>query len=416
MTSIDIESRLARRARGREPSPIRAIFPLLSLPGMISFGGGYPNPQTFPFSGLSLDFKGRSTLQTTGPELGTALQYGPSDGAPALVRHLIDWHQSKDGIRLDEERLVVLNGAQEGLFIAAYLFLEPDDSVALSEPTYPGALASFRAFSQRTVAVPLDEQGMDADYLERELEKLVRNGEKLPKFIYTIPSGHNPGGVALSPDRRNALLSIASRFDLLVLEDDPYQLVRMDDSPPPPTLQSLDQEGRVIRLDSFSKIFAPGLRIGYASGDPAVIRQFVLFKQYSNLHTSSMVQRILSVYLSEATPEGFKEEIKKNCRLYRDNRDAMVEAAKRLLPPTTRFNIPGEGLFIWFQLPENCDATRMIAEDSRSLKVVLVPGPAFSSIGGCKNCMRASYSMVDRSQIELGMERFAEMIAREQAR
>ena len=199
---------------------------------------------------------------------------------------------------------------------------------------------------------------------------------------------------------------------MLVLEDDPYQLVRLDDEPPPKTLQSMDEEGRVIRLDSFSKIFAPGLRVGYASGSPEIIKHFVLFKQCSNLHTSSLTQNVLAAYLDEATPEGFQAQIMEKCRLYRANRDAMVAAAREYLPAEVRFNIPGEGLFIWFELPETCDAAAMVEKYSRDMKVLMVPGSAFSAQGGCRSCRRASFSMVGEEEIQEGMKRFGEMISR----
>ncbi len=407
---MNIESRLAQRAQDRQPSPIRAIFPLLSVPGMISFGGGYPNPKTFPFARLELAFHGGEQIEITGPQLAPALQYGPSDADPQLLPRLIAWHAAKDGITLTQDTVAVLNGSQEGLFIAAFLFLEESDSVVICEPTYPGALSAFTAFTKNFIAIPLDRHGMDTARLEAVLAKLRAGGERLPKLIYTIPNGHNPGGVALSADRRRHMLALAREHDLLVLEDDPYQLLRLDEAPAPPTLQSLDTDGRVIRLDSFSKIFAPGLRVGYASGDPRIIRQFVLFKQCANLHTGSLAQRVLAAYLDAATPEGFLAQIREKCRLYRTQRDAMVAAAREFLPDDVRFNIPGEGLFIWFELPERYDAARLVEQHSRDLKVLMVPGPAFSTQGGCRNCMRASFSMVDTQQIREGMARFGQML------
>jgi DNA-binding transcriptional MocR family regulator len=412
MSELEIDARLARRARGRQPSPIRAIFPLLSVPGMISFGGGYPNPSTFPFANMDLAFHGGEQIGLGSEALARALQYGPSDTDPNLLPHLIAWHHTKDGITLEKESVAVLNGSQEGLFIAAFLFLEKGDAVVVSEPTYPGALAAFTAFTDNFIAIELDDQGMKTDQLESVLRRLREERAALPKFIYTITSGHNPGGVALSPERRRHMLHLAGEYDLLVLEDDPYQLLRLDDTPPPKTLQSLDKEGRVIRLDSFSKIFAPGLRVGYVSGAPEVIRHFVLFKQCSNLHTGSLAQNILAAYLEAATPAGFLAQIKEHCRLYRTHRDAMVAAAREFLPAEVRFNIPGEGFFIWFELPESYDAARLVEQYSRDLKVLMVPGSAFSTQRGCRHCMRASFSMVGPEQIRSGMERFGEMLRR----
>jgi len=412
----DLESRLAARARGKEPSPIRELVRYMGIDGMISLGGGYPNPDTFVFDRIDVRFKGGESVALQGSELITASQYGPSNAHAALGRELIQWHQEKDGVELDPSRLVVLNGCQEGLYIAAYLFTDEDDSIALSEPAYPGALSAFKSFTRNFVSVPLDERGMVTVALEGELDRMAAEGEKLPKFIYTVPNGHNPGGVALATERKEHLLRIAAEHDLLILEDDPYQLVRLDDSDPPPTIQSMDSEGRVIRLDSFSKVFAPGLRIGYASGPEELMRQFVLFKQSSNLHTSMFIQAVLQKYMTKMGHDAFHAHIKDNCAFYRRNRDAMVDAAHEFLPHDVTYNVPNEGMFIWFVLPKSCDAKRMIDEQCEDLKVLLVPGSAFSTKGALKHCMRASFSMVTPLEIREGMKRFGEMVANEMAR
>jgi len=411
-----LQDRLSARARGKEPSPIRELLRYLKIEGMISLGGGYPNPETFVFDRLDVRFKGGTTTALEGADLVAASQYGPSDAHVGLRRELIEWHRAKDGVELEDTQIVVLNGCQEGLFIAAYLFAEEDDSIALSEPAYPGALSAFRSFARNFLPVPLDEHGMNTPALDVKLAETQKAGGRLPKFIYTVPSGHNPGGVALSRERKRHLLEVASRYDLLVLEDDPYQLVRLDGSDPPPTIQSMDDEGRVVRLDSFSKVFAPGLRIGYASGPPDIIRQFVLFKQSSNLHTSMFIQSVLQKYMSAAGHDGFRDHIRENCRLYRENRDAMIEAAREFLPPEVTYNVPNEGMFVWFVLPDACDARRMIEEQCEALKVLLVPGSAFSTQGGLANSMRASFSMVPPEDIREGMRRFGEMIRTEMSR
>lgn len=409
----DLSARLAARAQGKEPSPIRELLRFMKTEGMISLGGGYPNPDTFVFDRVDVRFKDGAETTLDGAELVTASQYGASDAHAGLRDELLAWHRDKDGVELDASRLVVTNGSQEGLFIMAYLFADPGDSIALSEPAYPGALSAFRSFTHNFVSVPLDDRGMDTVALEAELTTLEQKGGKLPKFIYTVPSGHNPGGVALSLERRKHMLEIARRFDLLVLEDDPYQLVKLDGSDPLPSIQSMDEDGRVVRLDSFSKVFAPGLRIGYTTGPSDIVRQFVLFKQSSNLHTSTFIQAVLHKYMTTAGHDAFRAHIKKNCEFYRANRDAMVDAAREFLPEDVKFNIPTEGMFIWFVLPESCDARRMVDEHCESLLVLLVPGSAFSTQGKLGNCMRASFSMVTPEQIREGMRRFGEMVKRE---
>ena len=408
---MDIQNRLAERAKGKSGSAIRELMKYMKIDGMISLGGGYPNPDTFVFESVQIKFKGGQQIEIDGEELTIASQYGPSDANANLRKELQGWHAFNDGVALKDDQIVVLNGCQEGLFIMAYLFANHDDSVILSEPNYPGTLAAFRSFTKNFVAIPIDSQGTKTDILDEKLETIEMTGEALPKFIYEIPNGHNPGGVSLSLERRKHLIDIAERYDLLVLEDDPYQLIKLDNKPQLPTLQSLDKSGkRVIRLDSFSKIFAPGLRIGYVSGSADIMRQFVLFKQSANLHTSTFIQVILLKYLQAAGYEKFRELIKKNCESYRINRDAMVAAAKKYLLPEIRYNIPSEGMFIWFELPRHCNTQRMIDEQCEELKVLLVPGNAFSSQNGCKNFMRASFSMVTPEQIDEGMRRFNEMI------
>ncbi len=410
---MEIQDRLAERAKDKSPSAIRELMKYLKIDGMISLGGGYPNPDTFVFDKVNIQFKGGQEIEIDGEELTTASQYGPSDAHSNLKKELQGWHKFKDGVELKDDQIVVLNGCQEGLFIMAYLFADPYDRIVVSEPLYPGTLAAFRSFAKNFVAVSLDSQGMQTEILEEKLENIEMTGEPMPKFIYTIPNGHNPGGVSLSLERRKHLLSIANRYDLFILEDDPYQLVKLDNKAQLPTLQSLDKNGRVIRLDSFSKIFAPGLRIGYASGPPAIMRQFVLFKQSANLHTSTFIQVILLSYLQAAGYQKFRELINKNCESYRINRNAMVAAAKKYLPSEVKYNVPGEGMFIWFELPKQCNAQRMIDEQCDELKVLLIPGNAFSSQNGCKNFMRASFSMVSPEQIDEGIRRFGEMIKNE---
>ncbi len=411
---MNFQDRLADRAKDKSPSAIRELVKYMKVDGMISLGGGYPNPDTFVFESVKIQFKGGQEIEIDGEELIAASQYGPSDAHLNLKLELQGWHKFKDDVDLNDDQIVVLNGCQEGLFIMAYLFANHDDRLIISEPIYPGTLAAFRSFTKNFVVVPLDSQGMQTEILEEKLERIEMTGEALPKFIYTIPNGHNPGGVSLSLDRRKHILDIANRYDLFILEDDPYQLVKLDNKPPLPTLQALDESGgRVIRLDSFSKIFAPGLRIGYVSGPAEVMRQFVLFKQSANLHTSTFIQVILLRYLQAVGFQKFRELIQKNCQSYRINRNAMVAAAKKYLLPEVKYNIPDAGMFIWFELPKECNARRMIDEQCEELKVLLVPGDAFSSQNGCKNFMRASFSMVTPEQIDEGMKRFSEMIKSE---
>lgn len=407
---MNYSHRYAKRAENLTPSPIRKLVPLMREPGMISFGGGYPNASTFAFESLSIKFRSGENYVLDGALIDEACQYGPTDCNPRLRNQLKLWHQSKDDWCPDDDQLQILNGSQEGLHIMGYLFLEPGDCVAVSEPAYPGAIGAFRAFTNSFISYPIDENGSRIDILEAKLRTLAESGKPLPKFIYEVPNGHNPGGVTLSLERRKKLIELAEEFDCLILEDDPYQLVQLDDSDPLPTLQSIDRRGQVIRLDSFSKIFAPGLRIGYATGPSEVIDKFQVYKQGTNLHVSSLVQLSLYGYLEKHGPKTFRKLIRDNCQLYRANRDCMVKAMTQSLPGRVRFNIPTSGMFIWLELPEEYDCSSMIEQYSLKNKVLLVPGTAFSTSNKLKNCMRLSFSMVTEGQVREGIHRLADMI------
>ncbi len=407
-----LEKLLSSRAKRRTPSPIRELVPLMGLDGMISLGGGYPNPQTFAFTGVRLDTCDGEAIDISGADLLAATQYGPTDGLPELLDLLRQWQRHKDGVDLSAVGLITLNGSQEGLYMVADALLDPGDAVVVSEPTYPGALAAFRTFTDHFIAVPIDAEGERADVLEALLTARADSGQPMPKFIYTIPSGHNPAGITTSEARRRHLVAIAQRFGVLIVDDDPYQLVQLEPQAPRlPTLQALAPD-QVLRLDSFSKILCPGLRLGYASGPAALVRAMSLYKQAANLHTSSMGQVILAAYLRQVGFDGLLARIEENMRLYRSHRDAMVAAAREHLPPEVRFHVPTAGMFIWFELPPQVDADHMVRRYAQENKVLLVPGPAFSTQGGCRHAVRASFSMVGPAQLAEGMRRLAQMIAR----
>ncbi len=410
------ELRLSSRARRRTPSPIRELMPYLRVPGMISMGGGYPNPVTFPFENVELALAGQDDpVELSGEELAAAMQYGATPGYPGLLDELVRWHRHKDGVELDTAEILVLTGSQEGLYIVADLLLDEGDEVVMSEPGYPGAIAAFRSFTEAITQLPMDREGLEVDVLADMLAERKARGQTSPKFVYVIPNGHNPAGVSLSVARRRRLAKLAETYDFLILEDDPYQLVRLEPGSRPPSIQSMAPE-RVVRLDSFSKILCPGLRIGYASGPSWFMRAMVLHKQASSLQTGNLVQAILAKYLATAGPEGLMARIESNLELYRANLDALVESAARYLPDDVTFQVPDSGLFVWFELPPGFDGERMIDQDCAHLKVLMVPGSAFSVRGRCKNAMRASFAMVPTEDIVEGMKRFGEMIELERKR
>ena len=408
--------RLSSRALRRSPSPIRELMPYLRQEGMISFGGGYPNPETFAFESMRVRLtRDGGEVTISGADMVAASQYGATEGLPALRAELRRWLFVKNGVEVPEAGMTVVNGNQEGIYLAGDVLLDEGDEAVVTEPTYPGALAAFRSFSEGLLAIPIDAEGIRTKILAEALAEREREGRPLPKLIYAIPNGDNPAGTTLSLSRRKALVALAVRYDIPIVEDDPYELIRLHDHPPLPCLYAL-APSHVLRLDSLSKILCPGLRLGCVSGPPQLVRALNLHKQASNLHTSTFAQAVLLAYLRQDGPEGLLARVATNVALYRRNRDAFVEAATRILPDDVVLDVPEAGLFLWITLPEGFDGQRMVDQDCADLGVLLVPGAAFSTCGGLRNALRASFSMIDPRTMETGVRRLAEMIRRERER
>lgn len=399
---------LSSRAARRQPSPIRELIPLMRRPGVISFGGGYPNPETFAFSGLQVQLIGGQSLELSGARLGAATQYAATEGIPELREKMAAWHKHLHGAPPPGLPLV-LTGSQEGLYLAADVLLDEGDEVIVGEPTYSGALAAFRSFTEHFSAVSVDDEGMVISEIEALIAARKLENSPLPKMIYVIPNGDNPSGTTLSLARREQLAALAKREDLLVLEDDPYALLALDGQMRLPTLQSMAPE-HVLRLDSFSKILSPGLRIGYATGPEGIMRAMVLHKQASTLQSSSFTQAILLALFETVGFAALEAQIEASMGVYRRNRAAMLAAAKRLLPPEVRYNQPKSGMFLWMLLPDGVDAAAMIREHLDQFPVIVVPGGAFSTQGGLKNALRLSFSLIDEASADEGMRRLGAMI------
>ena len=406
------QDRYAVRTRSRRTSIIRDLMRVANLPGMISLGGGYPSPRTFPLESVSIQ-AWDGTYSLAGPELVTACQYGPSEGTAALLERIIEWHLAKSGVALQTEQLCVTNGSQEGLFALAYLFLDPGDAVALAEPVYPGALAAFTAFTDNFLAIPQDRHGMKADALHEYVSRRDRKGLSKPKFVYLNPNCQNPAGISMSPERRREVLAVCDRHDLVVIEDDPYELLKFRKADRYPTVQSLDESERVIRLDSFSKVFVPGFRVGYLSGPREIVRDVRVFKQGSNLHTSSFDQQVLATAMKRLGPAGMFELIEKNVALYAHNCQTLMDALESELAGQVSYNRPDGGFFLWLELTEKAvpiDTFDMVGTLAEACGVLLIPGSGFSLTGSLKNCMRVSYSMQTPENLREGVKRLAKML------
>eukprot|EP01127_Copromyxa_protea_P016365 TRINITY_DN4843_c0_g1_i1.p1 TRINITY_DN4843_c0_g1~~TRINITY_DN4843_c0_g1_i1.p1 ORF type:complete len:394 (-),score=92.23 TRINITY_DN4843_c0_g1_i1:12-1193(-) len=387
----------------------------MAIPGMISLGGGLPNPSLFPFK--SLEFTVEDTKITlTDAELAAALQYSGSYGLDKLVTILKDHQQRVHNLPYQDKKdwhVMVSNGSQDALFKAFDVLLEPNhDSLIVENPTYSGALAALLPLGLNLVGIPVDENGMVVDELEKVLENWDTKypGKRRPRVIYTIPTGQNPSGATLSASRREQLYKVASKYNLLILEDDPYWDLRFggDDLK---SLISMDTEGRVLRFDSFSKICSSGLRLGYATGPAPLIEKIQLHQQVSALHPSGISQMMLAKLLEHWGHEGFVRHTQKVKDFYRQKRDELLEALEsEITPGYATWHVPSAGMFFWIKVEGIKDTTDLISQKAVHNKVLMVPGRSFQPEGLDSPHVRASFSTATKENLREATKRFNKLL------
>jgi 2-aminoadipate transaminase len=370
---------------------------LLGLgPDTISLAGGLPAPEFFPLDAIQ-----EAVTSVLASDAHGALQYGPTPGYYPLREFLAD-RMSAVGVTASAEQVLITTGSQQGLDLVARLLIDPGSTIVVEDPSYAGGLQAFDSCQASYLAVPIDNDGMRVDLLE---ERLAAGGPR-PRFIYALPNFQNPSGVTLNLERRQRLLELAYRHRTPILEDDPYGELRYDGEVLP-SIKSMDVEGSVIYLGTFSKILAPGLRLGWVVADEAVIQQLTRLKQGVDLHTDSLSQRIACQVSRNGWLERQIEMVKP---VYRERRDAMLRALERYLPGGTTWTRPLGGLFVWATLPDGIDTAAMLG-DALDRKVAYVPGVAFHPHRDRNNGMRLNFSATDAKTIEEGVRRLGEVAA-----
>ncbi len=392
--------RYATRTRGMTASEIRALFAVANRPEVVSLAGGMPN-----ISGLPLDPLAGHLADLIAKHGTVALQYGSGQGVPEL-REQICTVMALEGIEAHPDDVVVTVGSQQAVDLVTRVFCDPGDVVICEAPSYVGALGVFRAYECDVVHVAMDDHGLRPDLLREALAVQRSNGRQV-KFLYTIPNFHNPAGVSLSVERRAEVLSIAREHDLLILEDNPYGLLGFD-ADPRPALRAEEDE-RVIYLGSFSKTFAPGMRVGWALAPHAVREKLVLAQESATLCPPNLSQYVVSSYLANTDWQG---QIKQFREMYRERRDAMLGALDELMPEGTTWTVPDGGFYVWLTLPEGLDAKAMLPRAVTS-RVAYVPGTAFYADDFGSSCMRLSYCFPDPDRIREGVRRLAGVIDQE---
>jgi 2-aminoadipate transaminase len=384
----------ARRAEGMRASDIREILKVTAQPEVISLAGGLPAPELFPIDEYRRAFEW--VLEADG---ASALQYGPSEGYRPL-REFLAQRLTRFGMSCTADDVLITNGSQQALDLIGKLFLDPGDQVMLERPTYLGALQAFNQYQPRYAVVGMDEDGMCVDDVERVLAR-----EPRIKFIYAIPNFQNPTGRSMSLERRRRLVELASQYGVPIVEDDPYGELRYEGEHLP-TLKSLDTTGSVIYLGTFSKILAPGLRLGWIVAAPEALEVFLHGKQPTDLHTG-MVQQMATY---EVCKNGFVDsQVERIKAFYKERRDVMLRALEEHFPSSAHFTRPAGGLFVWAELPESVD-TRELLVDAVKDKVAFVPGQGFHPDNTGTNTMRLNFSNVPPDQLREGVRRLGHAI------
>ncbi len=389
----------SRRGKAIRASEIRELLKLTQKPDIISFAGGLPNPKTFPVE--ELEEVMRAVIVNNGPR---ALQYGATEGYNKLRRIIAKRLNEQEGMDVDAYNVLITHGSQQGLDILGKLFLNHNDILLVGAPSYLGATNAFAAYRAKMETVPLDENGMRVDILENMLEQLRRSNIQ-PKFVYTVPTFQNPMGVTMSLERRKKLLELASEYGMLIIEDNPYGELRYEGEHIQ-TMKSLDTEGNVVYLGTFSKIFAPGFRVAFMVANEELTRKFTICKQSLDLCTNTFSQYIIYEFMRRGLLSPLIEKIRK---MYKRKRDIMLDAMDYYFPEEAEWTTPKGGMFLWVTLPQYCN-TREMLNEAVNRNVAYVIGSAFFANGGGYNTMRINFSHSSDDNISEGVKRLGNVI------
>jgi 2-aminoadipate transaminase len=379
-------------------SAIRDLLKITRQPDIISFGGGLPSPETFPVKEME-----EISCQLLREKGTVALQYGPTEGEPALREEIAKWMR-REKAAVTPENILVTSGSQQGLDIISKVFLDPNDIIIVELPSYMGGLQAFTAYRAKMVGVPQDNEGMRVDLLEKVLAKLARRSRK-PKFIYVVPDFQNPSGVTMTLERRKHLLELAHKYEIPIIEDSPYRDLRFAGDFVP-MIYSLDKENYVIALGTFSKLLCPGLRLAWITAPTEWMERMVAAKQSMDLSSPIFTQLIVAEYLKRGLLPQQVEQIRK---LYAKKRTVMINALQRYMPKGVEWTEPEGGLFLWVKLPKKMDTTALFPKAVEN-KVAYVIGSAFHCNGKGQNTMRLNFSYPSEAQIEQGIKRLAKMV------
>ncbi len=400
---MEVERLFSKMSKRMKSSIIRELLRDATNTSIISFGGGAPDPETFDRNTLA-----EISKEVLENEYQISLQYGATEGDPILKDELIKILNERHEINgLSHDNLLITVGSQQALDLMGRIFLDEESYVMVSHPIYLGAASAFRAYGPKFITIDLEDDGMNVNQVEKALKALDEKGEisKL-KFIYTVPNFHNPAGVTMSLEKRKALIELARKYDVMILEDDPYGELRYEGERLPDIYKLSNGEG-VMLLNTMSKVMSPGIRIGMIAGNEKIVAKAALAKQGADLCTPTFTQRLVARYLQRGV---IFDRIAHTIEVYRRKKNIMLEALeKHVNIEGAKWTKPQGGLFIWVTLPEKYDTMKLF-EDAKKIGVAYIPGAAFYVDDRVSSNLRLSFCLPPEDQIEEGIRRIGKLL------
>lgn len=389
---------VSEKMKHMKPSAIREIFKSLGTPGAISFAGGNPAPESFPVDAIA-----EIAADIFQNDANAALQYSVTEGYPALRTLVAERLNRKFGVDTDNNTTIITSGGQQAIELACKVVCNEGDEVLCENPSFIGALNAFRSLGVRPIGVPLEDDGIDIAALEKAAQEHPK-----ARLLYVIPTFHNPAGITMSLSKRRAVYELAQRYDLVVIEDNPYGDLRFAGEELP-TLKSMDADGRVIYCGTFSKILSAGMRVGFACGTDELVQKMVVAKQVEDVHTNIFFQMVCARYIERYDLDAHIDTIRE---LYRRKCERMLSALEKHMPAEVTYTRPEGGLFLWCTLPERVDLAALIREAVEQ-KVFVVAGTAFNCDENApSSSFRLNYSMPSESEIDNGIALLADIVCR----
>ncbi|MDD1767623.1 MAG: PLP-dependent aminotransferase family protein [Methanomassiliicoccales archaeon] len=399
---VDFSRHFSERAKELRASEVRELLKLLEVPDMISFAGGFPNPETFPAE--IIREIANDVLKSDGAK---ALQYGITEGCPQL-RESVAERMKKKGMDIAKDNVLIVSGSQQVIDLTGKVFIDPKDSVVISAPTYLTALTGWAVYQASFESIPIDQNNMRMDIFEERMKKLAKRANP-PEIVYALPNFQNPAGVTMPEKNRRKLVDMASDYDFLIIEDDPYGELRYKGEDIAP-IKSFDDEGRVIYMSTFSKILSPGLRVGWVVAHEDILRKLVIAKQSADVCTNVLGQRIAHEYIVRGHIDPQIEKIKK---IYSRKMDLMLSGMNEFMPDGIEWTKPDGGMFLWVDLPDWMDSGELLKKALKK-RVAFVTGKAFfADPKDGITSMRLNFTHPSDSMITEGLRRLGSVVNQE---